>query len=275
MDTRVFSHYPHEPDTPGQHQSLPEVQLCRNAAIEITKITTTKPPHPKQVVYGDRATDMWLGFPLGLVRDFDMSKFFGVQPLNRISTVSSSIMIKKHLDAEFGECPNFTIEIADNMKEKMLEDLRTGRKEEYMSKIGLAILFDRAGGKLTEKMSEAIAAVEVENTRHQEIIREIRSYWDQWDLADEVQGDERLQFDSFYHGFMAPYFGCYRCPDTKQALQALDMDTDGYVDWNEFLVYIKWALRQYPDLERSSEVLEVAFEKGIIPAMRDEMIKTQ
>jgi len=31
----------------------------------------------------------------------------------------------------------------------MLEDLHQNRKEEYMSAVGLAFLFDRSGGKLT------------------------------------------------------------------------------------------------------------------------------
>jgi hypothetical protein len=46
-----------------------------------------------------------------------------------------------------------------------------------------------------------------------------------------------LEFDSFYNGFMAPYFACYRCSDTKKAIQALDIDADGSIDWNEFYVY--------------------------------------
>jgi hypothetical protein len=55
------------------------------------------------------------------------------------------------------------------------------------------------------------------------IIAEIRERWDTWDLKDKVQGDNMLQFDSFYNGFMAPYFACYRCSDTKKAIQAPDM----------------------------------------------------
>ena len=51
------------------------------------------------------------------------------------------------------------------------------------------------------------------------------------------------------------------------------MDSDGYVDWNEFMVYIKWALHQYPDLSTADEVLEVVFQNGLVPAMRDEKIK--
>ena len=52
----------------------------RNAAIEITKITTGKPPHPKQVLYGERAIDMVFGAgAMGGGDCFDMAKFFGVE----------------------------------------------------------------------------------------------------------------------------------------------------------------------------------------------------
>ena len=56
---------------------------------------------------------------------------------------------------------------------------------------------------------------------------------------------------------MAPYFGCYRCHITKQGLQCLDMDSDGYVDWKEFLVYNEWALHQYPDVSNADELLDL------------------
>ena len=245
----------------------------RNAARAVTKITTGMDPHPKQVLYGDRALDMVFGFPLQFVREFDMAKFFDVKPVVRMNTLVGTEMIRERLIEVFGESSIFTLEIAAEMKEKMLEDLRSGRKEEYMSEVGLAILFDRAGGKLTEKMSDVIASVKTENFRHDQLIAQIRKLWDTWDLQDEVQDDERLQFDSFYHGFMAPYFGCYRCDLTKQGLKCMDMDSDGYVDWKEFLVYIKWALRQHPDVPNADELLDITFQKGLIPAMRDEQVK--
>ncbi|XP_065892202.1 uncharacterized protein [Dysidea avara] len=245
----------------------------RNAAKEVTRITTGREPHPKQVLYGERATDLVFGF-LG-IGDFDMAKFFGCEAPNRITTLATTDMIIDRMEHLYDKSPHFTEEIAMKMKEQMLLDVRNGRKEEYNSAAGLAILFDRSGGKLTEKMADAIAQVEVKSSYHKQLIDEIREEWDRWDKRDKEQNDGCLQFDNFYHGFMQPYFGCYRCVTTKKALRALDIDKDNYVDWKEFLVYIKWALRQYPNVENVDSLMSIVFEKGLMPAMRDERAKSK
>ena len=246
----------------------------RNAAREITRITTGKDPHPKQVVYGERAVDLVFGF-LG-IGDFDLAKFFGVETPNRITTLATEDMIVDRLTKLFGPNPQFTPEIAKAMKKTMIDDLTANRKEEYMSKVGISILFDRSGGKLTDTMSDAIANVKLKDAHQEHLIAEIRKTWDEWDVRDEVKGDNCLQFDSFYGAFMAPYIGCYACPDAKNAMKAIDMDSDGLVDWNEFMVYVKWALHEYPDdCKTVDDVLSIAFIKGIIPAMRDEKMRNK
>ena len=251
----------------------------RTAATNVTEITTGSPPHPKQVVYGERSLD--LSFDLGGIAggrvdqgDFDMATFFGVQPPKRISTLASINMIRDRLIDLFGNNPQFTEDIALEMHKVMIEDLTENRKEEYMSSVGIAILFDRAGGKLTTEMSDVIEKMELNSLHAKRLIDEVRIIWDSWDLQDEVQGDDALQFDSFYNGFMSPYFGCFRCEDTRKGLQAIDMNTDNLVEWKEFLVYLKWALNEYPEIADTNELLSIAFRRGIIPAMRDEILRT-
>ena len=134
----------------------------RKAAQNVTKITTGRDPHPKQIVYGERALDMVFGMDQFTPnkKQFSMASFFGEEPVMRMSTLASTGMIVKRLQNLFGEDQQFTEERAQRMKEVMLEDLHANRKEEYMSAVGLAVLFDRSGGHLTEKMSEAVAKVE-------------------------------------------------------------------------------------------------------------------
>ena len=250
----------------------------RRAAAEITKVTTGKAPHPKQVLYGERALDMV--FELGSMGQggngqFDVAAFFGEEPPRRMSTLASLEMIRDRMVELFGENPQFTIEMAEKMKKVMIEDLTNNRKEEYMSKVGLALLFDRSGGKITEDMRDIIGKMELKSAASEMLIEEVRAIWDQWDLRDKIRSDDRLQFDSFYNGFMAPYFGCFRCENARKAMQAIDMDCDGFVDWSEFKLYLKWALRQYPEINDVDELLSVTFSKGLLPAMQDEIIRKQ
>ena len=250
----------------------------RNAAQEITRITTGCEPHPKQPVYGERALDIVFDGAMGSTPEdvtdgkFCMATFFGQEPLMRMTTLASPRMVAERLKTLFGEDAQFTEERAQRMLEVMLEDLQSNRKEEYMSKVGLALLFDRAGGKLTASMAKAVEDEKPDTIRAEQLIDEIRKMWDVWDLRDGVKDDE-LEFDAFYNGFMAPYFGCYRCDTTRRALKAIDMDQDGKVDWNEFSLYLKWAIREYPQTKDAEELLSIAFRKGLIPAMQDEVLK--
>ena len=250
----------------------------QQAAREVTKITTGNDPNPKQVVYGERALDM--SFDLGNIAggfvrkgEFDIAAFFGETPPTRISTHTPSSMIMKRLTELFGENPQFNEATSMKMKEVMLEDLRTNRKEEYMSAAGLAVLFDRSGGMLTSEMGEKIAEMELKSKHAEDLLADVRAIWDRWDLLDKVESVDALQFESFYNGFMAPYFGCFKCACTKHGLQAIDLDEDGLVNWSEFAVYLKWALHHYPEIKDTDELLSITFRKGLIPIMHDEFLK--
>ena len=246
----------------------------RQAAINVTEITTGKPPHYRELVYGERALDLWLPGEENAVREFDLAEFFGESAPNRITDLSSLDMIRDRLVNLFGEDPQFTLDMARDMKELLLADMSGGRKEEYMSKVGVALLFDRAGGSTTEAMRDVIEKAKVGDAQSEALIEDVRKIWDEWDVLEEKPSDNCLQFDSFYNGFMAPYFGCFRCDDARKGLQALDMDSDGFIDWSEFLVYLKWALRQYSDITEVDQLLSVVFRKGLIPAMHDENLKS-
>ena len=50
------------------------------------------------------------------------------------------------------------------------------------------------------------------------------------------------------------------------------MDNDEHVDWNEFLVHLKWAGNAYPDIETAQELLDKAFIEGLLPVMQDVLI---
>jgi len=247
-------------------------KYLRKAAINVTKLVTGKKPNPKQPIYGERALDLVFGF---LFSDptaqggFNMAEFLGVKKEVRISNMANAEMIKMKLENVFGINPQFTLEMAGKMKDEMLKIAKEGRKEEYNSVVGLAMLFDQAGGNMTEDMATKVA----EGTRNskyiESLIEEIKKEWDQWDNSDGRR-DNKLSFNDFYNGFMAPYFGCYRCEDSQLGLKTLDLDDDGGVDWSEFKYFLVWAGREYPRVESAQELLDIAFRVGLIPAMKDE-----
>ena len=37
------------------------------------------------------------------------------------------------------------------------------------------------------------------------------------------------------------------------------MEADNRVDWNEFMVYLKWALCQYPMIKDTDELIDITF----------------
>jgi len=45
------------------------------------------------------------------------------------------------------------------------------------------------------------------------------------------------------------------------------------VDWNEFLVYLKWAGNAYPKTKTADELLQIAFKEGLLPAMQDVLLE--
>ena len=229
-------------------------KYLREAAINVTKITTGKLPNPKQPIYGERALDMLFGFVFEAIFEdnqdkveyggFDVAGFLGVTPKIRITTMASPAMVVCELNNVFGDDPQFTLDMGAEMLTQILENAADGRKEEYNSQAGLAMLFDQAGGKLTPIMALAVEKSLTTAPHIDHLIAEIKSEWDVWNVNSKAEdAEDEMTFNSFYEGFMSPYFGCYRCEDTQQGLQALDMDNDGMIDWVEFRLYLKWAGR--------------------------------
>lgn len=244
---------------------------CRNlrkAARKVTRITTGKCPDSKQSVYGSRALDT-LSNDLG-VGDFDLSEFFGESSENRMTPLASPEMIVDHLTRSFGFDPQFTVLRAENMLQRMRVDLSSvpPRKEEYQSPMGIAILFYRSGGKLTEKFSQAISKIAICNAHHLRLMSEIRKVWDFWDSQEDVKKNGKLCYDSFYHAFLSPYFGSASSDDTASAMRSIDMNEDGSISWDEFLVFIKWVLSQYPGTADFEELVKIAIQKAVIPGIK-------
>ena len=250
-------------------------EYLREAAIRITESTTGEAPHPKQLIYGDRALDLVFGFKHvagGPVSpgEFDTAKFFGFEYSVRINNLSSEKDILEWLEKQFGESKEFTIEMARRMKIQMkIDQIEMKCKEEYMSRAGLALLFKRAGGTLTPAIEDEVTKIEPKLNSHKQLLKRIKAMWD--DVCPDERSTESLDYFHFYHRFMAPYFSCYKCCKTEKALKELNLKHDNKVHWGEFSFYLKWALREYGDPKDERELLKTAFLKGLIPAMHQKL----
>jgi len=243
-------------------------KYLREAAINVTKEVTGFPPHERQPIYGKRSLDLVFGFIFSdpsAHGGFNMAEFLGLEKEVRITNMCNPDMILIKLKQWFGENKQFTVEMAKKMQDTMLKHAVNNRKEEYNSRVGLAMLFDQSDGKMTEEMS----AIVQQNTECSRVINglidEVKAMWDEFD----PQKTEKLSFRHFYDRFMGRYFGCYTCEDSQMALKAIDMDDDEGVDWWEFRHYLLWAGRQYPFVKDVEELMDIAFTKGIMPAMLD------
>ena len=106
------------------------------------------------------------------------------------------------------------------MKQKMVDDLLANRKEEYTSPVGLALLFDRAGGHLNARMRDVIDTCEINTPQAKIIVNQLRAILDKFDEKEEIsqQGDNALEFETFFRGFMKHYFSSIDCEETKKAM---------------------------------------------------------
>lgn len=241
----------------------------RQAAINVTRTTTGKDPSPRQVLYGERALDSVFGFALYTPREFDVAKFYGIEPVVRMNTLVSPEMIQNKLMTMFGPLEEFTMMRAQIMQQVMISNLRQGRREEYMSRVGMALLFQRAGGQLTDRMVVAINTCDLGSKHHKSLIEGIRKMWDRWAMTDACHPTNwnKINYDNFYTSVMARYFRGQYSSIVDDALAILDVDKDQCIDWEEFQVYLRWTLAEYPDLSTTEDVLDATFNKGLIPAV--------
>ena len=248
----------------------------RDAAIEVTKLTTGTPPHPRQCLYGERALDSVFDFGgiAGGRESFNLASFFGEDQPIRVSTLSSTDMLKQQMLNTFGFNADFTEERIRLMKQKMIQDLINNRKEEYMTPVGLALLFDRAGGHLNVRMRNVIDKWEINTPQWKILKSQLRTIWDELDGTEELdqQGDDALEYETFYHRFLQPYYPKIKSGDARKALKALDINNDGKVEWSECMVYVKWAITEYPEISDLEELLSVTFKKGLFMAMQNEVV---
>ncbi|GBG33169.1 Hypothetical Protein FCC1311_093932 [Hondaea fermentalgiana] len=243
----------------------------REAAIEITRLITDEPPHPRTEVYGARALDViFEGINTAndpLAKNFDVNTLFQVPVQTRISTMATAPMMADRLAEVFGPEARQTASVAvcEQMVETLHDDLRQGREEEYQSTVGIFSLFERSGGVPTEAMISVIDH-DASLDKHPVLVA-LRAYFDVWDYKDHAK-DDCISFDNFYDAFMARFLTCYSCEKARKLFAAADLSHDGAIQWREIALRAKWALTEYPKLVTNvQDLIGVIMERYFLPEM--------
>jgi len=254
-----------------------------NAARIVTRATTGRGPDMRQIVYGPRAIEVVFDFggiaggqvvdtnndgKLDKIDKFDLAEFLGLEkaPI-RISTLSSEKLVCERLINLFGSHETFTEETAAAMKQMMLEDLHAGRKEDYTSPIGLAMLYGRVHGEPTPSMCKTANDLsQGKLTPLQDaLLKDAEACF-----REHAGDDMSIDYWGFYHAFAQPYFGCFTCETTQGIMDVIDRDDDGKVEWCEWRFWCIWALRQYgAEITTVDDVHHTIFRHALMPLMLD------
>jgi hypothetical protein len=240
------------------------------AARSVTKLTTNKDVWPRQVVYGPRAIETVFGFS-GIaggvdadgVDHFSLAKFLGVEdPPIRINTLSSPSLVVGRLRQCFGDCPEFTEDVAAKMLEQMRQLLEQNLEFEHTSPMGIGLLWYRTVGSVHPKMlnycTESAEATRIQGV----LLEEARKCF-----ADNLEeGRTFMEYQQFYDAYLQSYFGCFTCPETRYVLDCIELDGDQRLTWQEWRVWCKFALRTYPgEIANLDDLHSVVLRSAIIP----------
>ena len=73
----------------------------------------------------------------------------------------------------------------DSVSDNSSQNLTFFSKEEYMSKVGLAMLLDHSGGHITAEMRDIIAKQKVDSPLGRKLLAEVKEKWDDLDAREE------------------------------------------------------------------------------------------
>eukprot|EP00929_Paragymnodinium_shiwhaense_P052038 TRINITY_DN260_c0_g2_i1.p1 TRINITY_DN260_c0_g2~~TRINITY_DN260_c0_g2_i1.p1 ORF type:complete len:673 (-),score=189.23 TRINITY_DN260_c0_g2_i1:275-2293(-) len=262
--------------------------MLGSAARKVTMLTTTESVAERQIVYGPRAAEVVFDFAgiagggaadgdgdgdIDEIDKFSLAEFLGMdKPPIRITTLSSPNLIVQRLKEDFGDETYFTEDVAKQMLLQMEEDLQKGKREDYSSPAGLALLYT----SVTEQPTEGMTVV-LESQNHtneatkkllqecEDLFREICANGDQ-DKEELLPKNPSMGFLGFYNGYLQPYFGCFTCKDTRIALDSIDCSDDGEIEWMEWRFWCVWALRSYDDIRSLDDLHNRIFRHALLPS---------
>ena len=258
-----------------------QTQNLATVAREVTLVTSNKKVHERQIVYGPRAIEAVFGFSgiaggaadesfdkngdgvIDEVDHFSLAKFLGVdEPPIRIHSLSSPDLVVRRLIQCFGDCPEFTEDIAKNMLARMTQELESNLEFEHSSPTGISMLWKGVTGSFHPKMMNYDEDMERLTHRIKMFLKKAEECFCQY----LEEGEDAIEYRQFYDAYLQPYFGCFTCPRTRFVLDYIQMDNDGKLSWNEWRFWCLWALRTYPDeISNLDDLHNTIFRYAILP----------
>lgn len=264
------------------------VEALRDAAVEITKITTGDDPPPTTEIYGDRAIQWVFDFP-GMGDDFlknrwkfNLAGILKVRKETRVHTLATDPQLKQRLLEAFSQYTDYEWDdnVIANMTETMLADLRDNRKYSYQTPLEISALYVRSGGQLPEEIasagSDCIAKrlEEAEKTgkaAYNPAIEAVRRQWNEQSRGDRHNS---IDFRSFYDLFLARFVGCYSCEQATFAWYWFDTNHSQAIEWSEFSGWLVWCQQQYPDETQTADgLINKLFTHCMLPDMRRALMR--
>jgi len=255
-------------------------------ARQVTKLTTGAPVAVRQPVYGPRAIEAVFGFTAvggGVVdHTFDrdgsgtaaddvfLGDILGVaeKPV-RLHTLATPTQFAERLVQCFGADESFDDVLGAKLKDGLLALLSSGDKAECTSSIGLALLHQRVTGTLTEAMVACVKGAD--EGGHDVLLTQAEACF-----KEALSGSEGLSYEKFAARFVDPYlgarhntFGVDLGDKVREAVRrSFDLDGDRLITFDEYRVWLVWALRSTQDAIHSvDDLFSAVVRRGIMPGL--------
>ena len=257
-------------------------------ARQVTKLTTGAPVAVRQPVYGPRAIEAVFGFTAvgGGVIDhtFDrdgsgtaaddvfLGDILGVaeKPV-RLHTLATPAQFAERLAQCFGADDSFDDVLGAKLKDGLLALLANGDKAECTSSIGLALLHQRVTGTLTEAMVACVKGAD--EGGHEALLTQAEACFKDALAGSDAEG---LAYGAFADRFVEPYlgkghntFGVDLGDKVREAVRkSFDLDGDQDIEFDEYRMWLVWALRSTQDAIHSvDDLFSAVVRRGIMPGL--------
>ncbi|MEL7039146.1 MAG: hypothetical protein AAFO04_26580 [Cyanobacteria bacterium J06592_8] len=238
------------------------------AARKVHKIASKEVVPRDQEVYGKEAFDLVFGGWHGFMGDKmgAVASMIGVKQTVRISDFANAEMIGQAMIERFAE-PEKTgwdENLCKKMEEKIDEHLILGQSFDYNTITGLAQLYEYSGGCISSSMLKIIT-LDSDIPDEHPLLVSLKQRWQK--LSEKINSPSHQNLEELtskssifwqnpeipetmaeipINNFLDDIFTGVHVTEKQREMirNLLDVDSNGYVSWQEFLFRLKWTIQQ-------------------------------